>query len=113
MKSYRARRGGGVSVCVTDGLKFRVVGKRVEDLLQILTLQIQTNPKDFLNITAGFTSPQMPHNILFNKPTDHLTSVVYLSGNNLLCGDFNLNMFLPTNESTSLKYLLQAFGLTI
>ena len=27
--------------------------------------------------------------------------------------DFNLNILLPTNESTSLKYLLEAFGLTI
>ena len=55
----------------------------------------------------------MPHNMFLNKLTDHLTSVGYLIGENLLCGDFNINMLLPTNESTSLKYLLEAFGMTI
>ena len=55
----------------------------------------------------------MPHNMFPNKLTDHLTAVGYLRGNNLLCGDFTLNLLLPTNESTSLKYLLEAFGLTI
>ena len=109
----RARRGGVVSVSVKDGLKFRVVKKSVEDLLQILTLQIQTNPKDFLNITAPYKSPQMPQSMFLNKLTDQLTAVVYLSGNNLLCGDVNLNMLLPMNESMSLKNLLEAFGLTI
>ena len=97
----RIRRGGEISVSVKDGLKFRVVEKSVEDLLQIFTLQIQTNSKDFLNITALYKSPQMPHNMFFNKLTDHFTAVGYLSGSNLLCGDFNLNMLLPTNESTS------------
>ena len=57
----RASRGGGVSVSVKYGLKFRVVKKSAEDLLQILTLQIQTNTKDILNITALYKSPQMPH----------------------------------------------------
>ena len=51
--------------------------------------------------------------MFLNKLTDHSTSVGYLSGNNLLCGDFNLNMHLPTNESTRLKNLLEAFGRTI
>ena len=51
--------------------------------------------------------------MFLNKLTDHLTTVGYLSGNNLLCGNFNLNMRLPRNEPTSLKYLLDAFGLTI
>ena len=55
----------------------------------------------------------MPHSMFLNKLTDHLKAVGYLSGNNLLCGDFKLNMLLPTNESTSLKNLLEAFGLTI
>ena len=102
----RDRRGGGVSVSVKDGLTFKT-------FLQILTLQIQTNPKDILNITALYKPPQMPHNMFLNKLTDHLTSVGYLSGHNLLCGDFNLNMLLPKNESTSLKCLLEVFDLTI
>ena len=80
-------RGGGVSISLKDGLKFRVVKKSVADLLQLLTLQIQTNPKDILNITALYKSPQMNHNMFLNKLTDHLTSVGYLSENNLLCGD--------------------------
>ena len=82
----RARRGGRVLVSVKDGLKFRVVKKSAEDLLQIWTLQIQTNPKDILNITALYKSPQVPRNMFLNKPSDHLTSAGYFSGNNLLCG---------------------------
>ena len=54
----------------------------------------------------------MPHNMFLNKLTGHLTALGYLSGNNLLCGELKLNMLLRTNESTSLKYLLEAFGLT-
>ena len=71
----QAHREGGVSVSVKDGRKFKVDKKCAEDLLQVLTLQIQTNPKDILKITALFKSPQMSRNKFPNKLTDHLTSV--------------------------------------
>ena len=61
----------------------------------------------------GFSKCAESHNMLLNKLTDHLTSVGYLCENNLLYGDININMLLPTNESTSLNYLVEAFGMTI
>ena len=78
-----------------------------------MNLTNSNGPKSYSQYHSSLWVTTSAHNKFPNKLCNHLTSVGYLSGNNLFMWDFNLNMLLPTNESTSLKYLLEAFGRTI
>ena len=96
---YRNRYGGGVSIYVRSSLNSKIISELsyVSDDIEILTLSVAASDTNYI-VSCIYRPPSSPIDI-FNMALANNVLPFVNSKKCIMCGDFNINLYNPTNSN--------------